>query len=134
MSGFLRFDPETARDLTDALRLLEGRLRGTGRALAPGTRQILRAAEGSGGVTTDQSVEGRVHSAHDALMPGLLTIDETAEVLRSSTSSVKRLISSGDLPSVRLGRSRRIRNTDLADFIEELDSTNPATKEAPSCH
>lgn len=38
----------------------------------------------------------------------LRTIPETAAQLRSSRASVYRLIKNGDLPSITLGRARRI--------------------------
>jgi excisionase family DNA binding protein len=47
----------------------------------------------------------------------LLTIPEVSKKLRLSRASVYVLLSSGTLPSVKLGRSRRIIARDLADFI-----------------
>ena len=43
-----------------------------------------------------------------ACNPALLTIPEVAALLRVSTRTVSRLISSGDLPSIKIGRSVRI--------------------------
>jgi len=41
-----------------------------------------------------------------------------------STRAVERLLASGDLPSVLIGRSRRVRAEDLRQFVNDL----PATK------
>jgi len=49
---------------------------------------------------------------------GLLTFDDVAEHLRCSKKSVQRLITSGDLPVVRIGRMVRIHPTDLGRFIK----------------
>jgi excisionase family DNA binding protein len=51
----------------------------------------------------------------------LLTIPEAAQQLACSTRLVEKLISSGDLQSVRLGkRARRVPRTDLLDYIGRL--------------
>lgn len=50
----------------------------------------------------------------------LLTVPETATALRVSRAYVYQLIASGRLRSVTIGRSRRIRAKDLADFIASL--------------
>lgn len=44
----------------------------------------------------------------------LRTIDETAELLNTSTRTVRRLIDSGALPAHRLGRCVRISDLDIA--------------------
>jgi excisionase family DNA binding protein len=47
----------------------------------------------------------------------LRTIDETAELFGTSSRSVRRLIASGALPAIRLGRCVRIADDDIAAFL-----------------
>ena len=52
--------------------------------------------------------------------PGpLLTITEAAERLRISPQSVYRLAANGALPSFRIGRSVRISEAALLEFLQE---------------
>jgi excisionase family DNA binding protein len=48
----------------------------------------------------------------------LLTITEACQVLAISRSKFYDLLNSGHLPSVHIGRSRRIRMTDLEEFVK----------------
>jgi excisionase family DNA binding protein len=48
----------------------------------------------------------------------LLTLTEVAQYLRISTRTVSRLIASGSLPALRLGRAVRIRHADLLDMLD----------------
>lgn len=48
----------------------------------------------------------------------MLTAEEVAEILRVSTMTVYRLIRSGELPAVRVGRSYRVREADLDEYLE----------------
>ncbi|MFP4635000.1 MAG: helix-turn-helix domain-containing protein [Nitriliruptoraceae bacterium] len=48
----------------------------------------------------------------------LLTANEVAEQLRVSTMTVYRLVRRGELPAVRVGRNYRIRQRDLAAYLE----------------
>lgn len=50
-------------------------------------------------------------------LPTLLSVDATAVQLSVSTKTVRRLITSGALPSCRVGRLVRIRAVDLARFV-----------------
>ncbi|MDJ1372664.1 helix-turn-helix domain-containing protein [Gulosibacter molinativorax] len=52
-------------------------------------------------------------SASDAL----LTLQEVAERLRSSRSTVYEYINAGELPTIVLGNRRRVRPSDLESFI-----------------
>jgi excisionase family DNA binding protein len=57
----------------------------------------------------------------------LLTVVDAARHLRISRSKVYELLASGELPSVRIGRNRRITMADLADFVENhLERSTPA--------
>ena len=56
----------------------------------------------------------------------LLRVPEVRERLgRASQEAVYKLIRSGDLPSFTLGRSRRIRESDLEQFIASLSVDRP---------
>ena len=48
----------------------------------------------------------------------LLSVDNVAEIIQSSTKTVRRLIEAGELPHVRIGRLVRIRPEDLDRFIK----------------
>ena len=47
-----------------------------------------------------------------------LTVQEVADMLRVSSMTVYRLIKAGDLPAVRVGRSFRVRDTDVDGYLE----------------
>lgn len=46
-----------------------------------------------------------------------LTVQEVADLMRVSTMTVYRLIKAGDLPAVRVGRSFRVRDTDVDEYL-----------------
>ncbi len=46
-----------------------------------------------------------------------VTVSEVAEQLRVSNMTVYRLVQSGDLPAVRIGRSYRIREEDVDRYL-----------------
>ncbi len=49
----------------------------------------------------------------------LLTVAEVAAHLRVSTMTVYRLLKAGELPSVRIGKSFRVREDDLDAYLAE---------------
>ncbi len=49
----------------------------------------------------------------------LITVVEAAEIIGLSRSKVYELLAEGHLPSIRIGRTRRINVTDLDAFIEQ---------------
>lgn len=51
-------------------------------------------------------------------MNDLLTVAEVADMLRVSTMTVYRLIRTGELPAVRVGRSYRVKRADLDEYLE----------------
>ncbi|WP_407653543.1 helix-turn-helix domain-containing protein [Actinoplanes oblitus] len=55
----------------------------------------------------------------DAESP-VLTVEEAAKLLRVGRTTVYDLIRNGRLASVRMGRLRRIRHADLADYLSDL--------------
>ena len=52
--------------------------------------------------------------------PLLMTIDQAAEALSLSRSTVQRLINSGLLPSVKVGGSRRIPTSAVSEYVADL--------------
>lgn len=48
----------------------------------------------------------------------LFTAGEVADQLRVSTMTVYRLIRRGELPAVRVGRNYRVRDGDLANYLD----------------
>lgn len=48
----------------------------------------------------------------------LLTAAEVADLLRVSTMTIYRLIRSGELPAVRVGRNYRVRRAELDAYLE----------------
>lgn len=50
--------------------------------------------------------------------PRYLTVAEVAQDMRVSTMTVYRLIKSGELAAVRVGKSYRIRVADLDEFLD----------------
>lgn len=53
----------------------------------------------------------------------LLKPEEVAHILSTSRSLVYQLIQQGKLPSIRIGRSVRVRQRDLENFINSQVST-----------
>jgi len=47
------------------------------------------------------------------------SVKEVAKILRTSCQLVRRMIHSGELPAVKVGREWRIPSTGLIDFLEE---------------
>ena len=47
------------------------------------------------------------------------TVAEVARRLRVSNMTVYRLVRSGDLPAVRVGRGYRIRETDVMEYLQK---------------
>ncbi|NCD20135.1 MAG: DNA-binding protein [Actinobacteria bacterium] len=57
----------------------------------------------------------------------LLTVAEVATELGCGRDTVYALLTSGALPSVRLGgRLRRIRRTDLTTYVDSLGASTPS--------
>lgn len=58
-------------------------------------------------------------------MPGrdlgepLLTVAEVAQLMRVSSMTVYRLIKSGQLPAVRVGKNYRLRRSDIEQYLTE---------------
>jgi excisionase family DNA binding protein len=54
----------------------------------------------------------------------LLTVEQTAAELHIARRRVFELIKTGQLPSVKIGTSRRIRSSDLARYVALLSDTD----------
>ena len=54
----------------------------------------------------------------ERVSPGFLTVAEVAATLRVSNMTVYRLINAGQLSAVRIGRSFRLRQEDLDQFLD----------------
>ena len=52
-------------------------------------------------------------------MTSILTVKEVASLLKTSRQQVRKMIQSGDLPAVTVGREWRIRMDTLDDFLSE---------------
>lgn len=50
----------------------------------------------------------------------LMNVDEVAVALRIGTVAAWKLVMSGAIPSCKLGRSRRVKVSDLERFVAEL--------------
>lgn len=49
----------------------------------------------------------------------LLTVAEVAGTMRVSNMTVYRMIKSGELPAIRVGKNYRIRESDLDKYLDE---------------
>ncbi len=56
----------------------------------------------------------------EAVTPALLTVEATARALQLGRSKVYQLIARGDIPSVQVDGSRRVRVRDLEAYVERL--------------
>jgi excisionase family DNA binding protein len=59
-------------------------------------------------------------SERPAMSPRCLSYESVASALDVSVRTVRRLVSGGDLPSVRVGGSVRVRVSDLDSYVESL--------------
>jgi excisionase family DNA binding protein len=47
----------------------------------------------------------------------LLTVNEVASILRVSNMTVYRLLKSGQIPAIRVGKNYRIKESDVNDYL-----------------
>ena len=59
-----------------------------------------------------------MHIQDTSASTSLLTTDEVLEFLRVKSCTVYRLIKSGDLPAIRIGRRWRVRRSDLEAWLD----------------
>ena len=60
----------------------------------------------------------------------LLTVLEVAAVLKTSRGRTYELIASGELPSLLIGKRRRIRLRDLEAFVDAAEGIGPQLESA----
>ena len=58
-------------------------------------------------------------STADHARASFLTVAEVAALLRVSNMTVYRLITAGDLPAVRVGKSYRLREDDVPKYLPD---------------
>ena len=58
-------------------------------------------------------------SSGDLSDPQFLTVAEVAAMMRVSKMTVYRLVHSGELPAVRVGRSFRVQEKDVDDYLRK---------------
>jgi len=63
--------------------------------------------------------EGRMKGARTFSTGRLFTVAEVAEAMRVSNMTVYRLIKSGELPALRVGKGYRIFEADLERFLSD---------------
>ena len=80
-------------------------------------RQVLDTTNDTGNL--ESTAEDEISLQHQ---PMLLNAMQTAQLLGLSRSSVYELMNAGRLRSVRIGASRRVRHTDLVDFVKGLEN------------
>lgn len=123
----LLFDPATARDVLDALRLLEGRLISTSRRLSAGAVELRTVAEVSlRSPTVGLSPAPGSGSQDGDVDPYLMTLDEVKHRLHVGLTTVKTAISAGQLRAVHVGRLVRVHSEDLATCMDHLRKENEA--------
>lgn len=66
---------------------------------------------------TSPHVDATVVKFHE--LPLMLTVEETARVLRIGKNGAYEAIASGAIPSIRIGHRIRVPRKALADWIEE---------------
>ena len=68
--------------------------------------------------TAAQPLEQSPPKSNGEITPGLLTVEETSRWLGLTTNYVYRIVARKKLPSVKIGRSVRIKSEDLLAWIE----------------
>lgn len=56
------------------------------------------------------------------VLPKIMTVEDAADILGVSKMTVYRLIESGDIPHLRVGRSYRIRGDDFDRYLAHIYS------------
>lgn len=54
-----------------------------------------------------------------AVEPEILTVDEVSRLLRISRAKAYNLVATGELPSIRMGRSVRVRRDRLEAWLDQ---------------
>lgn len=70
-----------------------------------------------------KAFEGTLSDTNEgARLPSFLTTEEVLGYLNVNPRTIYRLIRSGELPAIRIGRQWRFRRSDLSDWIERQRS------------
>jgi len=56
-------------------------------------------------------------------MTRLLTVEQVADALALNTFTIYRMVNRGRIPTVRIGRSVRVKESDLNQFVEDMTVT-----------
>lgn len=117
MRGFLDLDRAGAAHLAEALRAHRVRV-GSG-AIPPDLLDLegMCAAWGS----QERPSSAGTDATAQAVPMEMYTVEQAAEALNLSERQTRRLVADGSLPSVTVGRARRVRRSDLDAFIAGLD-------------
>lgn len=107
----------TAQQLLEVLDELERRRR---RDFTLARRWLVGLISGQDGSISPLGA-GPVHDGR--MMPMLLDLEDVADCLQVSVSSVKRLVKAGELPVVKVEHHTRVRRCDLDAYVFSLDST-----------
>ncbi len=75
-----------------------------------------------------------VQPADTAQPSPLLTPEEITLRLRVSRSTLYDWLAKGDLPNFQMGRIIRVREIDLADFLERRRRVTPPARHLYGCH
>jgi excisionase family DNA binding protein len=98
-------------DRDDSLQRLKQALRGHHKVLEELESALLEFEESIEGNAPERPEEGRGL--------GLLAIPEVCQELGMGTSWVYRRLRSGEIPSVKLGRSIKVKREDLEEYLEQ---------------
>ncbi len=63
--------------------------------------------------------------SHSDLEDSLFTVSEVASKMRVSNMTIYRLIKSGQLAAIRVGKNYRIRGSDIDRYLEDRSVTGP---------
>jgi len=82
-------------------------------------------------VENDPTIEGFLHTNPSPTHPEpepvrrqLLKVPDVAETLSLSKSKVNEMLRTGEIPSIKIDKSRRVRQEDLDAFIAERQTTS----------
>lgn len=70
--------------------------------------------------------------APPAVAPEAVDVDEAARLMSVSPSTAKRLVDSGELPSLLIGRLRRVRVEAIREYLLKAENgRQPSTQDVP---
>lgn len=120
--------PPAAAHLSIALRRYREQLRRDGMAPPVELRALERffaerASSSAVGVHSGSALDGfAVFVNSQDVIPRTHSYEQAAGLLGCSRSTVKRLIAAGRLPTVEVGRRRRVHTADLEQYLDEQRS------------